>query len=426
MKPLLILLLCNLLGITGFSQVHVNGYYRKDGTYVQSHYRSSPDGNPYNNYSYPGNVNPYTGKVAPGNTDTYLYHYYNRNSYSNTPSSYYPTTTYPASGLYSPTNTYGAYLNTTEATVSAEKLNVRFGPGSSSLIITTLNYGDVVYILNRSLAPWYYVQFSYYDPNLQYYKTTSGYLHSSYLSMPVTAPSYSTTSYPDLSTTSYSTTSSDLTNHSANFSGVSASNPGPSTQAPYDPSGDLYFVTTIDLKVLSAPYSNADILTHLTFKDGVKVISTAHSPWYQVNISYLDESGYIRSTTRAYVYGPDLSATAPTFVCASSPRQEQTLPEHSVSNTSIQPYGPNKGKINFWNSLPGEDIALYIDHIYKGQLTTYFSEQPNSCGGAGMISTIDVEGKHLVQAIGKKFHWSGYIFIHADQCETKGLGKELN
>lgn len=57
-------------------QVSVNGYYRKDGTYVQPHYRSNPDGNPYNNWSYPKNVNPYTGKVATGNPSTYLANYY--------------------------------------------------------------------------------------------------------------------------------------------------------------------------------------------------------------------------------------------------------------------------------------------------------------------------------------------------------------
>jgi hypothetical protein len=51
--------------------VHVRGYTRKDGTYVQPHWRSRPDGNPSNNYSFPGNTNPYTGKVAPGNPSTY-------------------------------------------------------------------------------------------------------------------------------------------------------------------------------------------------------------------------------------------------------------------------------------------------------------------------------------------------------------------
>lgn len=58
------------------AQVRVSGYYRKNGTYVQPYYRSSPDGNPYNNYSYPGNYNPYTGQYAKGNPDTYLSRYY--------------------------------------------------------------------------------------------------------------------------------------------------------------------------------------------------------------------------------------------------------------------------------------------------------------------------------------------------------------
>ena len=52
---------------SAFCQVHVNGYYKKNGTYVEPHYRSSPDKSIYNNYSYPGNTNPYTGKSAKGN-----------------------------------------------------------------------------------------------------------------------------------------------------------------------------------------------------------------------------------------------------------------------------------------------------------------------------------------------------------------------
>lgn len=44
------------------ADTYVNGYRRSDGTYVQPHHRSDPDGNPYNNYSHRGNVNPYTGE----------------------------------------------------------------------------------------------------------------------------------------------------------------------------------------------------------------------------------------------------------------------------------------------------------------------------------------------------------------------------
>jgi hypothetical protein len=71
------------LTVSAYSQVQVNGYFKKNGTYVMPHYRSSPDGNPYNNYSFPGNINPYTGKVAKGNPNTYLFNYYNKKPYQN-------------------------------------------------------------------------------------------------------------------------------------------------------------------------------------------------------------------------------------------------------------------------------------------------------------------------------------------------------
>jgi hypothetical protein len=83
MRYLLSTITLILISLITSAQVKVKGYYRKNGTYVQPHYRSNPDGNPYNNYSYPGNVNPYTGKVASGNPDTYLNNYYNRNTTSN-------------------------------------------------------------------------------------------------------------------------------------------------------------------------------------------------------------------------------------------------------------------------------------------------------------------------------------------------------
>jgi tetratricopeptide (TPR) repeat protein len=54
--------------------VSVRGYYRSNGTYVQPHMRSAPDGVFSNNWSTKGNVNPYTGvpgtKVAPGHSAT--------------------------------------------------------------------------------------------------------------------------------------------------------------------------------------------------------------------------------------------------------------------------------------------------------------------------------------------------------------------
>lgn len=43
---------------------YVEGYYRKDGTYVRSHYRTDPDSSFWNNWSSKGNVNPFTGQIG--------------------------------------------------------------------------------------------------------------------------------------------------------------------------------------------------------------------------------------------------------------------------------------------------------------------------------------------------------------------------
>ncbi len=44
------------------SDVYVHSYVRRDGTYVQGHYRTAPNNTTVDNYSHKGNVNPYTGK----------------------------------------------------------------------------------------------------------------------------------------------------------------------------------------------------------------------------------------------------------------------------------------------------------------------------------------------------------------------------
>ncbi|OON89736.1 hypothetical protein B0D78_02610 [Pyramidobacter sp. C12-8] len=58
-------IICVVLGFAGtaFAQdTYVNGYYRKDGTYVQGHYKSPSNDYFYDNYSSSGNRNPYTGE----------------------------------------------------------------------------------------------------------------------------------------------------------------------------------------------------------------------------------------------------------------------------------------------------------------------------------------------------------------------------
>lgn len=55
---------------------HVSGYVRKDGTYVQGHYRTNPNSTNRDNYSTLGNTNPWTGQegwVLPDNKSSNSY-----------------------------------------------------------------------------------------------------------------------------------------------------------------------------------------------------------------------------------------------------------------------------------------------------------------------------------------------------------------
>jgi hypothetical protein len=93
MKRLIAAVALLAISAPAVAQVHVRGYYKKDGTYVQAHERSSPNDTTSDNYSTRGNVNPYTGQ--PGTKDPYQTPTYRPSTPSYTPTtpSYQPPTT---------------------------------------------------------------------------------------------------------------------------------------------------------------------------------------------------------------------------------------------------------------------------------------------------------------------------------------------
>lgn len=191
------LFLVLLVSIQGTAQVKVRGYYRKNGTYVQPHYRSKPDGNPYNNWSYPGNTNPYTGKTATGNPNTYLKNYYNKSSsrstsYSRsstsrtTTSSTYKSTPYRRSSTALPTTSRNGYNNVSHTSqsnhyVTANSLNVRSGPSTNYSVIGGLSYADNVLIIASYTNGWKRVVYTAYDVRTDSFKTEIGYVSGRYL-----------------------------------------------------------------------------------------------------------------------------------------------------------------------------------------------------------------------------------------------------
>jgi hypothetical protein len=90
MKKLLISLLFVVIASSANAKpVHVNGYTRKDGTYVAPHYRTAPNKTNLDNWSTTGNTNPYTGKngtVKPDNNAESGIHFPSFIDQSNPPS----------------------------------------------------------------------------------------------------------------------------------------------------------------------------------------------------------------------------------------------------------------------------------------------------------------------------------------------------
>ena len=75
------------VSINMFADQYVNGYYKSNGTYVDSYMKSSPNNTKSDNFSTYGNVNPYTGQAG---TKTYSdYNNYGHNKSSNSNSSGY-------------------------------------------------------------------------------------------------------------------------------------------------------------------------------------------------------------------------------------------------------------------------------------------------------------------------------------------------
>lgn len=68
-KTIILTLAIVAMAATAMADEYVQGYTRKDGTYVQPHHRSSPNSTTTDNYSTQGNVNPYTGQ--PGTKPAY-------------------------------------------------------------------------------------------------------------------------------------------------------------------------------------------------------------------------------------------------------------------------------------------------------------------------------------------------------------------
>lgn len=99
MRKFVFVAILTILASMAYGQTYVNGYFKSDGTYVQGHYKTTPNNTVWDNYSTVGNVNPYTSQVGTVQPTTFYYSVPSATAYTNTNS----TRTYyvgPRGGVY--------------------------------------------------------------------------------------------------------------------------------------------------------------------------------------------------------------------------------------------------------------------------------------------------------------------------------------
>jgi hypothetical protein len=92
---------------TNSNHVYVSGYYRSNGTYVKSHYRTAPNSTNRDNFSTRGNTNPYTGQSGYIKPDSNISSTYTSSSFSNSTSTY-PKTNYNTTSTSTSNNSYNS------------------------------------------------------------------------------------------------------------------------------------------------------------------------------------------------------------------------------------------------------------------------------------------------------------------------------
>ena len=188
-----------------FGQVHVRGYYRSNGTYVQPHERTRPNSTVTDNYSYPGNYNPNITTTTP----TPNYNIGNSSSSATTSNvwvnGYYRGDGTYVSGYYrntpSDNNTSSSNITSTTPTyqyVKTKKVNVRANPSAYSEVYTTLDLNQSVKSI-YTVDNWTKVEIRKYDSYSNSYETVYGYIKSTLLN-----DSYTTTYNNDIYSTANS------------------------------------------------------------------------------------------------------------------------------------------------------------------------------------------------------------------------------
>jgi hypothetical protein len=82
------------------------------------------------------------------------------------------------------------------------------------------------------------------------------------------------------------------------------------------------------------------------------------------------------------------------------------------------------GKVSFWTDFSKEEILVYVENKFVGELKLHFSNNAPYCGQKGTINFTNNAGTYKYVAItGSGVRWEGEITISPDKCRSFKLRK---
>ncbi|APA65644.1 SH3 domain-containing protein [Maribacter sp. 1_2014MBL_MicDiv] len=367
-KKLVFLIIClffllNSLGQTNKNHVRVKAYYKSDGTYVPSHYRTAPNSSNRDNFSTLGNTNPYTGKkghIPPDSKPLYKSNYNTKRTssfYNSNPN--YSDKKRKENNISYTTNT--SYSNNVKGTlVFNSDGKVRSTDSPFSQVIGYMNKGDKLnFVSNKG---------GYYQVD---YKGRTGYVSEVYTKV----YSYQ---YSNNNSTSKSYVQKRKENNMSYTTNTSYSK---------NVKGTLVFNSDGKVRSTDSPFSQ--VIGYMNKGDKLNFVSNKGG-YYQVD--YKGRTGYVSEVyTKVYSYQySNNNSTSKSYV--------QKRKENNMSYTTNTSYSNNvKGTLVFNSDgkvrSTDSPFSQVIGYMNKGDKLNFVSNkggyyQVDYKGRTGYVSEV--------------------------------------
>ena len=192
----------------------------------------------------------------------------------------------------------------------------------------------------------------------------------------------------------------------------------------YYPSDINYFVSTKSLNVRSGPSSDYQLIYTLPYGESVTVIESYSNGWKKVQYTYYDSYSYSTRTGTGFVAGNYLSISNP-YSSYNSLNNYYTYNANvysSISNKKVVSHSYVIGGVTIWTNCGTDgEIRVYLDDIYVGSLTQYFSDGLPKCGDSGTLFIEKPSGTYKLEAKGNHYSWKSTITIVGGKCLIQGL-----